>query len=143
MTSPAEDLKTIITGAGVGSTNPESDWGVHISKEPTSPNRAITLYDTGGAESNPKHLLDFPSVQVRVRGKKFGYQEAYQKILDVKNELLGLPSQTINGSLFSGVWAIGDIIFLRYDDNNRPIFVSNWRTAVEPASGTNRTPLSG
>lgn len=143
MTSPAEDFKSILLTAGVGSTDPATDWGVHVSKEPTSPDRSITIYDTGGAEPNAKHLLDFNTVQIRVRGDKSDYQVTYQKTIDITSQLLGLPKQTVNGTVFSGVWAVGDIIFLKYDDNNRPIFVSNWRTALERASSTNRTPLSG
>ena len=143
MTSPAQDFKSILLTAGVGSTDPDTDWGVHVSKEPESPHRTITIYDTGGAEPNAKHLLDFNTVQVRVRGNVNDYPVAHTKIKDVKNKLLGLPKETVNGTVFVGVWAVGDIIFLKYDDNNRPIFVSNWRTALEPASGTNRTPLTG
>ncbi len=143
MTSPAEDFKSLLITATVGSTSPDSDWGVHVSKEPTSPDRTITIYDTGGPEPNPKFLLDFNTVQVRVRGNVNDYQTTHTKIQAVKDALLGLPKQTVNGTIFTGVWALTDIIFLKYDDNNRPVFVINWRTALEPASGTNRTLLSG
>ncbi len=141
--STAEDFKVILAAAGVGSTVPDDDWGIHVSKEPATPHRAITIYDTGGAEPNAKHLLDFNTVQIRIRGQVGEYSGAHIKALAVKNKLLGLPPETVNGTDFRGVWQVGDIIFLRYDDNNRPVFVTNWRTALEPATGTNRTPLSG
>ncbi len=141
--STAVNIKSILMAASVGSTDPDADWGVHVGKEPETPHRTITVYDTGGLEPNAKHLLDFNTVQVRVRGNINEYLGAYNKILAVKNKLLGLPPETVNTVDFRGVWQVGDIIFLKYDDNNRPIFVTNWRTALEPASGTNRTPLTG
>ena len=39
--------------------------------------KVIGLIDTGGLEANPKFLLDFPSVQVMVRGERGGYVAAF------------------------------------------------------------------
>lgn len=139
---PSEDIKDLLVAAGVGIFAAETGWSINISKEPTKPDTAITIYPTGGTDPNPKFILDHPSVQVRVRGGIKDYNAGYAKAQAIKDALLGLPSQTVDGTVIVGVWMISDIAFLRYDDNDRPLFTTNWRLDREPATGTNRTAFS-
>jgi hypothetical protein len=141
MGAPSVDIKDVLVTASVGTFASTSGWSIRISKEPTSPDSTITVYDTGGFEPSAKWLLDFPTVQVRVRGDKLDYVAAYAKIQAVKDALLGLPRQTVNGTVYVGVWQEGDIFSLGYDDTDRPLLISNFRIAREPASGTNRASL--
>jgi len=134
------DLKDILEANGVGTFGATNGWGIYIGFEPETPDTTITLYDTGGGSPLPNLLLDFPTIQTRIRGSVGDYEATYQKALEVRDVLLGLPSQTINGTLYDGVWANSDIIYLTRT-KDRPVFVINWRIAREPATGNNRNPL--
>lgn len=138
--APSFDIASILRANGVDA----GTWLVFESREPENPNSTVTVYDSGGLASNPAWILDFPSVQIRVRGDINKYTLAYDKSQEIKDLLLGLPKQVINTTEYIGIWVLGDITALGYDDNKRPILVQNWRIAREPAAGspsTNRDPL--
>lgn len=141
----SQGAKGLIVAAGVGSSTPTADWGVHLSLLPATPIKAIAIFDTGGTGEGPnaKWLLDYRTIQVMVRGVANGYAEAYGKIQDCKDVLLGMGAQTVEGDRWDGVTGIGDITFLERDENNQPILVMNFRIIVEPADNalTNREPL--
>ena len=141
--SPASvDLKDILVAASVGVFAASTGWSIAISKEPTTPNTAITLYDAGNwAEANAKWLMDSLVVQVRVRGDVNGYLGAMTKAQEVKDTLLGLTPQVVNTNDYRGIWQQTDILSLGYDDNNRPQLVQNFRIIREPSTATNRIPL--
>lgn len=143
MTAPTVGIKDLLVAAGNGVHNASSGWSIHIGREPTKPHSTITIYDSGGETPNPAWLLDFPSVQVRVRGDPGGYVAAQQKMTDCKNTLLGLPSQDLNGDRWVSVRQIGGINLIGYDESNRPMFTMNISLIIEPAvSGDeNRIPL--
>lgn len=139
MSDIAVGISDVLVAAGVGTFGATVGWGIFIHQEPPSPpDTAITIYETGGTDPNPKWLLDFPSVQVRVRGAKGGYVAAKAKATDVLNALLGLPSQTINSDVWVAVNQVGGINSLGQDDKDRPLFSLNYGLIIEPATGTNR-----
>jgi len=141
MNSAAMDLKDVLVSAGVGTFAASSGWGIYIGFEPDSPDTVVTLYDTGSFEEpNPAYLLDFPTMQIRIRGAKNDYPGAFSKANAVKEALLGLPAQTINGTRYDGVWMISDVSYIGVE-KERPIFTTNWRIAREPATGTYRASL--
>lgn len=143
MGAPSIDVKDILVGTTITSSFASTaDWGVYISQEPDQPSRSVTLYDSGGAgDANPKFLLEEPTIQIRIRGNPDDYTAAYDKANDIRDTLLGRGSTTVNGTLYVGFWQQSDIIYLRRDERDRPIFVSNWRLVREPSSGTHRTSL--
>lgn len=143
MASVAEGIRDLLVAASIGTFNASSGWSIHIGREPTTPNKAITIARTGGLPSNPAYLLDFPNVQVRVRGSASGYQEAEQKIRDIKDTLLGLPSQDLNGDRWVSITQLTDIVHIGFDESNRPLFTVNFALIIEPATNalTNRIPL--
>lgn len=143
MSDPAVGIKDLLVAAGIGTFAGTSGWAIFIGKLPQKPETAIAIVNTGGETSNPKYLLDYPSVQVLLRGAKNGYQTAYSKALAIKNALLGLPSQTINSDWWVQVNMIGEIASLGFDENDCPMFSVNFSLIIEPASsvGMNRTPL--
>ncbi len=133
----SKDLADMLVANGIGTFG----TNIFIGKEPTSPAATVTLYRYGGQDPMPNLRLDYPSVQIRVRGDINGYVAAEQKMQSIRNVLLGADKQTINTNVYVGIWQIGDIIFLKYDENERPIFVTNWRIAVQPNITDNREPL--
>lgn len=143
MANIAEGAKDLLVSAGVGVFAADTGWGIYISKQPDAPNSVITLFNTSGRPPNPKWLLDYPSLNARVRGDKGDYVGAEVKAREVKDVLLGLDSQDINGDRWVSVTMPGDLAFIGYDENERPLISLNFRLIIEPAvSGlTNRDAL--
>lgn len=153
MTMPSLGIKDLLvnTSQGVyGAPNAAQlaagAWGIYIGKQPDdsiSPDRAITIYDSGGKTPEHAWLIDYPSIQVRVRGEQNKYQEAYDKAVAVRTALHALPPQQVNGDRWDSVSQRGDVAFLGYDKNRRPEFTVNFDLIIEPSSvvGSNRLPL--
>lgn len=140
--APSRDMKDLLVAASVGvfGVNPDADgWSIFIGNEPDEPDNTITIYDTPGEAPHPKFRLDYPRFQVRVRCRT--YDAGWLKIEEVKSALLGLPSQTINGTIYEGIWAVTESAFLLRDGRNRSVFTSTWRIIREPTTGTNRLEL--
>ncbi len=141
MTAPSVGVKDLLVDAAVGVYGTAGDWQIIISKLLDKSDQCIALYDTGGLTPNPRWALDFPGVTIHVRGKD--YLSTYDKAKQVRDVLLGLPSQVINGDNWDGVLQIGETMFLGYDQKDRPMFSLNFRLFLEPAISTltNRDPL--
>ena len=143
MTDPSEGVKDILEAQSVGTPGPGTGWRLFISKEPDLPDTVVTIYNTGSWRApDPKWLLDFPSVQVRIRGAVNGYQAAYTKAQEVKDRLLGLVPQTLNGDFWRSVVIQGDLTFLQYDQKERPVFVLNFALYIEAAPSAQSTRLA-
>ncbi len=138
MADPAEGIKDLLVAAGVGTFAATTGWGIFIGREPGEIDSIITIYHTGGRDPNSKWLLDFPSIQVKIRGDRAGYQAAHAKAIDVRDALLGLPGQDINGDRWDLVVALGGVNNLGFDEKNRPMFTVNFELTIEPATGTYR-----
>jgi hypothetical protein len=138
-----EGLKDLLVAASVGAFEATTGWGIYIGKHPKTPDSVIVIASSGGFAPDPKWLLDFPTFQIRIRGNKGGYQEATLKAKDVKDTLLGLPSQDVNGDRWVSVRMLSDNTLLGYDENDRPMFSMNFTLITEPATSglTNRQAL--
>jgi hypothetical protein len=142
---PSIDISGLLVAAGVGQEGPGIGWRIFIGSEPDEdeanniPDTVITIYDTPGDAPHPKFRLDYPRFQVRVRAND--YLEGINKLEECKSALLGLPSQTINGTIYEGIWSVTDTGFLRKDEKGRSIFASTFRIIREPSDGTHRLPL--
>lgn len=128
-------LATHVTGSG---------WTIEIGVLTAQPDRVMMISDTGGEPSNPKFLLDFPTLQILVRGNASGYLEAWAECKAVKDIMLGFSSASVNGDRWVAVNLISDIAFIGRDDNQRPQFTVNFQLIVEPqvpVGSTNRVAL--
>jgi Bacteriophage minor capsid protein len=141
MTDPAEGIKDLLVTAGVGVFAATTGWGIFIGSEPDTPDTAVTIYNTAGQTGDYMFLVDYPSVQVRIRGAAGGYQAAYAKAYSVLDELMGLPAQVINGDRWDSVTAVGNVNNLGFDAKRRPLFSTNFNLIIEPATGVNRVAL--
>lgn len=134
----SEHLKDLLaTHVGV------SGWQIEIGAMPPTPDEVIMISDTGGLEPNPKYLLDFPTCQVMVRGNVSGYLDTFREAKAVKDLLLGIDAQDINGDRIDGIIQNGDLGFIGRDETNRPLFVVNFALFVEPqvVANSNRVAL--
>jgi hypothetical protein len=148
MASPSEGIKDILVAASIATFGPPTgtDWGLYVGVMPDIKDlsdRALSIFDTAWQTPNAKWLLDQPGIQVQVRGGPGDYQAAYDKAVEVKNALLGIAPQTVNGDLWDGIVPVGDISFIGYDNNRRPTFSVNFGLYIEPAvtAGQSREPL--
>lgn len=151
MSSRAFEIKDLLVAAGVGIFNYTGNdgvtWSLNVAKRPNKPDRTITCYDSGGRSPNPQWLVDYPRVQVIVRGGPNDYEAltggsgADGKVDDVVNALLGIDSQTINGDIWVSIAMAGDRNFIGFDENDRPMFSLNFDLIINPATGTHRESL--
>jgi len=114
-----------------------SGWTIEIGSLPDSPNKLISINDTGGLEPNPKWLLDYPTLQIMVRGEMNGYLDTFREAKAVKDLLLGVASQDINGDRWVSVLMNGDLAYLGLDDSSRSLFSMNFSLIIEPQSVLN------
>lgn len=135
MVSPATSIKDIIVteGLAVASNPSTSQWLVKVSRLTEDQDRMLSCFDTPGQNPNPKWLLDFPTAQVMIRGDIDGYDAAWTKGKQVQDVLLGRDPEVVNGDSFYSITGLGDLVFLRYDEKNRPLFSVNFRIILEPA----------
>lgn len=137
MASPAEIVATLLSATAV--TSPL--FALKVGKLTDTPDEQICTYDSGGENPNPAWLLNEPHVQIRVRGKSFGYGIAWAKASLVRDAILGITPQNVTGGRIDGIIALGDINYIGPDQKERPEFTMNFKMFFEPASGTYRLPL--
>lgn len=123
MNCPARDIVTILEGseAGIGTF----EQTLFISREPTSPDNCITVYDTGGFDPEVGYDYQRPTVQVRCRNKS--YEAGWTLLDEVKSILHGLNNEVVGGARYIGIWTMSDITCIGYDTNNRALFTINFR----------------
>jgi len=114
-----------------------SGWQIEVGAMPDKPDNVITIYDTGGQAPNPKWLLDFPTLQVMVRGAVGTYLATFIEAKAVKDILLGTPSQNLNSDRWVSITQNGDLGFLGRDEDERPLFSVNFALIIEPQTVTN------
>lgn len=142
MRSPAEILSTLLPANTLGGS---SGWTRYVGNLPGSPDKVAAFMDSGGMNPWPHLLLDFPSIQVQVRGPKDSYGQAYAKARQIRDALLGIESQDVvidaETHRLVSVTVMGDINSLGNDTVDRPMLSVNFRTIWEPPSGLNREVL--
>ena len=65
--APSEDIKDILVTASVGKFTgaTASDWQIFIGSEQPTPDKAITLYDSGGINPSPRPPCRPPAFSTR------------------------------------------------------------------------------
>jgi len=134
---PSVGAKTLLT-AHVS----VSGWQIEIGAMPDKPDKVIYIMDSGGRPPNPKWLLDFPSLQVVVRGSVGSYLDTYNEAKAVKDILLGAPSQDLLSDRWVSITMMGDLGFIGRDENERPMFSVNFALIIEPQSVANSNRLA-
>ena len=134
----SEGAKTILT-----SHVASSGWQIEVGQMPDKPDKVIMIMDTGGRTPNPKWLVDFPSLQIMVRGPINSYTATFREAKAVKDLLLGITSQDILLDRWVSVTQNGDLGCIGRDANMRPLFSVNFALIIEPqiVANSNRLPL--
>lgn len=133
-------IKDILVAQGVGVFKPDAaltDWNIVISRFDKVPNRMIVILDTAGPPPEPGLDINYPGIQVAVRGEPNGYVDTMTKCMQIRDVLLGRPSETVNGDVWASITMSSDIIPLGYDENERPQFTLNFQLIVHQGDLTN------
>ncbi len=110
-----------------------SGWQIEIGTMPANPDKIIMISDTGGQDPNPKWLLDFPTIQIMVRGVVSGYLATAREAKAAKDLILGVASFTTSeGDRWVAANMNGDLGFIGRDENMRPMFSINFGLIIEP-----------
>lgn len=138
MTSPAEGFKAILANLGVidGATG----WSGYIGDLPDTPHQAVTIYDTGGRGGEVKVAIDYPTVQVVVRGSPAsgGYAAGYAKAQAIYDAMVGIDTPHASWDKLVSCVQMGFINWLGRDDTDRPRFSVNFRLITLPDNEGNR-----
>lgn len=124
MNSPAFDIKDMLAAESALALTYGTD--LFIGSEPITPDNCVTIYDTPGLPDQltmDNARYDYPSVQIRIRDNS--YIAGYAVGEEIKTSLHGREHETWNGALYTVIRVINGPFLLKYDDNNRAIFVMN------------------
>jgi hypothetical protein len=143
--TPALELARFLADNNLGPWGGATDFSVHVSREPASPDNVTTLYDTAGLAPLVVDGGDIraPGVQVRVRCTD--YEKGWKVQEDIRRLFLqpnaaeaGDPlERTIGAHRYLTITPVADILSIGRDDNDRHLLVANYqliRQAVETAT---------
>lgn len=130
MNAPSVDIKNILIDNDSSGTFYVFGTTLFVSFEPDTPDRCITILDTGGFDPDVAATYERPTIQVRSRDKASQYQRAYDTIKDIADTLHG-SRYTTNSTTYV-IWQQGDIFYLGRDDNNRVLLTANFRIHRHP-----------
>lgn len=116
----------MLTDSGAAALGLVFNVNLFIAVEPTEPDAAVTLYDTGGYDPDVQNGLDAPTFSVGVRDN--GYLAGFGVAEEVRQYLKAITNFTVNGTRYLAFWPVGDINSLGFDEKNRPRFSLNFRT---------------
>lgn len=125
MNPPSKDVKDMLEANSALALTFATD--LFYAKMEESPDACVCIYDTPGFPPDPYQTYERPTIQVRIRGAKNGYDAAHLRGQAIRDLLNGLNGETWNTGRYIGIWAMGDVGFVYYDDNDRPVFSVNFR----------------
>jgi hypothetical protein len=127
MNAPSIDIKDWLeTNSGLGlvfATN------LFISREPSTPDNTVTIYDTSAGADKPDmegdSIIYNNSIQIRIRNKS--YETGWVLADSIKDVLSPVSNITINSSKYLSIFHQNGPFVLEWDDNNRVILIMNFQ----------------
>lgn len=126
MNSSSVDIKDYLESSA-SATGLVFNTDLFISREPEEPDAVVTIYDTTGEDAQANYVYKKPNIQVRIRSPRQDYITGYATAESIFDALHGLANITINSTRYIGIWAIGDINLIMWDENDRAILTVNFR----------------
>lgn len=133
------DVKDLLVAESTGGMTfgGTDDWSVFISSEPETPDRAVTIYETGGrtpsvATGTSISPVEYPDFQVRVRGRT--YTETCNQLETIRGIISHKGGFTVGGAKYNDMYETGNPLDLPRDENGRYIRVLNF-SAIRQATG--------
>jgi hypothetical protein len=123
----SEDIKDLLDAeTNLGVTFGDSLFIGEIAETATRP--AIGVYDIPGPERDLAVDIEHPNVQVRVEGQPGGYIEAHELLQTALTIVHGQHNITQGGARYLVIQVVSEIMFVHYDERQRPVFSAHLRT---------------
>jgi len=120
-----DDIASYLQTNGVGTVGVD----IFLGSWPVGPNNAVAIFEYAGEPPDLHWPGEYPGLQVQVRNKS--YEAGRQKIEQVKNVLHGVAETVVNNHRYLLIRANQSPFFLERDENNRAVFVCNFRVIKE------------
>lgn len=129
-TSPAYGLKQVLAAASPAVIS--STWPVFIGNMPSDPDRCMSIRDYGGLTAEVGLAVDYPKVQVKLRGSRgaTSYPETYDQAKKVFDALVGIPSRPVAWPNLVSVVPVGHIVPIGRDQSDRELITVNFQLIV-------------
>lgn len=115
----AEDIRTFLLGqAGLL----PAPWEVYIGEQPPSPDRVVTLYETGGSPHDTSS--DYPMLTFQIRIRAAEYPTARDKLAAI---MAVLHNATITGYVYVYSMQSAPVYLGKDAQAGRPEFSMNFR----------------
>lgn len=131
---PSQIIFDILIAAGVGvahSVANANDWHIGMARQRATPDKFITIYDTTGLPPEPALNINYPGIQIVVRSDTNNYTSTYSKSSQIRDVLLGRPSEVVLGDILTSITMPSDIISLGVDENERFEMALNFLLVIE------------
>lgn len=121
-----EDVGTLLKAASVCSTSASaSQWRLFYRDLEPTPDRIVAVMPSGGQQGEGSVQIDYPSVQVLVRGT-ITESSGLETMVQAVNSTLHLYDGVVNGRAYVNITRQGDVHFLGRDGNQRPLYSLNF-----------------
>lgn len=105
---------------------------IFLGYMPDSPDICIGLFIYAGAPPDEvSEDVEYPGLQVRVRGAAAGFEDALEKAYDIFNALHGLTDTTLTATYYYRISANQSPAQMGVDEKDRPEFVINFSVMKE------------
>ena len=128
-----DEIAEWVLTAGLADFEPVPDdpqaaslWALCKAFMPEQPDRVVLLSEYAGNPPQIRADVDYPGLQVRVRGRGWEYGEARDKSEAVRVALHGLGPVSINSRRYVHFEAQQSVTSLGRDANDRPEFTCNF-----------------
>jgi Bacteriophage minor capsid protein len=140
MHMPSEGIKDILVTESIGvfAGTDENVWSICIARMRDGPDKMICIFDAPGMSPEPGLNVDYPAIQIIVRGTADGYPDAWRMCSTIKDILLGRPSAVVGadpelgveGDTWASITMTGGIMAVGLDPSERPLFSMNFQLIV-------------
>jgi hypothetical protein len=127
--SPTEGIIDILVAAGVGVIAPGNPWPI-FEGQLGSADRCILVREPGGRTPEVRIAVNYPTIQVLVRGAKADYAVTRDKAEEVFLALQAIPSSPAQWAELTSCIAVGGITYVGQDVNERPQWSLNFNLIV-------------
>lgn len=119
------DIAQYLQSNGIGVLGTD----IFLGQLPASSDNVIAVFEYAGEPPDLHSNIEYPGLQIMVRNKS--YDAGRQKIEQIRNVLHGVTETVINLHRYLLIRANQSPAFLQRDENNRAIFVCNFRVIKE------------
>lgn len=136
---PSKNIADILSSSGIGvwASDVATDWAIVVGDLRDDPNTQICIMDSPGRSPEPGLDINYPSVQIIVRTSANDYLNGWYKCRDIRDVLLGRPSEERDGDVWASCVMAGDIMSLGKDENGRPLLAMNFDLIIHQGDLTN------